>query len=93
MRMGAFLLGGLVGAACVMYLNRNNSWSFAGLSSGAREFAGKRSGAFADSAQKVGSAWNESGLDEVEKMIQKDPAVKHEVDEILSESGNKYMTQ
>ncbi|RKN84615.1 hypothetical protein [Paenibacillus ginsengarvi] len=32
MKMGAFLLGGIVGAAAVMYMNRGGSWSFAGMS-------------------------------------------------------------
>lgn len=97
MKMGAFMLGGLVGAAAVMYFNRNRSWSFAGLSHRTRESVGKMGNAVAatnvSSHKSSKSDWTESGVEEVVDMIRKDPAVKKEVDEILNGSGKSYMTQ
>ncbi|MDF2713307.1 MAG: hypothetical protein K0R28_232 [Paenibacillus sp.] len=98
MKMGAFLLGGLVGAAAVVYFNSNRSFSFAGLSNRSSHSAGKmantgKSNVNASSNTFSGSEWNGAGLNEVEQMIQKDPTVKSQVDDILNKSEQSYMTQ
>ena len=98
MKMGAFLLGGLVGAAAVVYFNSNRSLSFAGLSNRSSHSAGKtanagKTNANAASNKFSSSEWNGAGLNEVEQLIQKDPTVKSQVDEIMNKSEQSYMTQ
>lgn len=92
MRMGAFLLGGIVGAAVVMYMNRNKTM-FAGFSSQMGKMMGKSfpSSARANkSTDKFSGLDNEAGMEKVESMIKQDPEVKHQVDEILHQSGKAY---
>lgn len=101
MRMGAFLFGGLVGAAAVMYLNRNRSgMSFAGMSSQAGDVVGKMVSAASSVSmkpEKTASSFStmpqKDNLDEVEKLIHKDATVKQQVNEILNENGRTFMTQ
>jgi hypothetical protein len=91
MKMGAFLLGGLVGAAVVMYWNRNKTM-FAGFSSHAGNWMGKpfqSSARVNKSTDKFSANDSDAGLEKVESMIKQDPEVKRQVDEILHES-NKY---
>ncbi|TNJ67418.1 hypothetical protein FE784_05540 [Paenibacillus hemerocallicola] len=98
MKMGAFLLGGLVGAAAVVYFNNSRSLSFAGLSNRSNQSAGKtaRSGktqTHTTGNKFSGSEWNGAGLEDVEELIKKDPTVKTQVDEIMNKSEKSYMTQ
>ncbi|GAA3405272.1 hypothetical protein ACFFNY_28720 [Paenibacillus hodogayensis] len=99
MRIGAFLLGGLAGAAVVMYVQRNNPMSFMGMGSSRTHErnktarSGKNFSSHASSGSFSESAWNGSGLDQLEKLIKKDPAVKSQVDEILHKSQESFMTQ
>ncbi|PYI54967.1 hypothetical protein DLM86_10490 [Paenibacillus flagellatus] len=96
--MGAFLLGGIVGAAAVVYWNRNRTMSFAGLSSQAGDVVGKVVKSAAKPASTTTTTFDKSadasrGLDKVEELIQQDPTVKKQVDEILDKSDSPYMTQ
>ncbi|TMV51319.1 hypothetical protein FE783_05925 [Paenibacillus mesophilus] len=98
MRMGAFLFGGLVGAAAVVYFNSNRSFSFAGLSNRSSHSAGKgahsaKTNVNAASNKFSGSDWNAAGMNEVEQLIKDDPTVKSQVDEIMNKSEQSYMTQ
>ncbi|MBD2861342.1 hypothetical protein [Paenibacillus oceani] len=104
MRMGAFLLGGVVGAAAVVYYMRGKHMSFAGLTSQTSDMFSKPTSSkpvkFASSSShsdKFSSSSNssrsESGLGQVEELIAQDAAVKSQVDEILNKSASSYMTQ
>lgn len=103
MRMSSFIAGGIMGAAAAMYLSRNNKPIMFSLSQ-ASESVNRMMDTAMDrmknmmdnrsvgqSGQSTDSA---SGLDKVEKMTERDPQVKQQVDEILKENtGNSYQTQ
>lgn len=95
MRMGAFLLGGLIGAAAVVYFNSGRSWSFAGMSGRASKAAGKgsKSNAVFGTGKSSDSTWSKAGFDDLEQLIEKDPTVKSQVGEILNKSGKVELTQ
>lgn len=98
MRMGAFLFGGLVGAAAVVYFNSSRSLSFAGLSNRSNHSTGKSANSakpqtHSTGNKSAGSEWNGAGLEDVEELIKQDPAVKTQVDEIMNKSEKSYMTQ
>ncbi|CAM3570616.1 hypothetical protein [Marinicrinis lubricantis] len=91
MRMGTFLLGGIAGAAAVMYLSKRNFSVMAvmpqltqGLKNtmqSSRDIGGstsKSSGSGTDSA---------ADLDKVAEMASKDPSVMGEVNKIMEENG------
>lgn len=100
MRMSSFIAGGIMGAAAAMYLSRNNKPIMFSLSQ-----AGESVNRMMDTAmdrmknmmdnRSVGQSTDSaSGLDKVEKMTERDPQVKQQVDEILKENtGNSYQTQ
>jgi hypothetical protein len=96
--MGAFLFGGLVGAAAVVYFNSNRPLSFAGLSNRSNHSAGIAAKSGKTQTQSTGnnfsgSEWNGAGLQDVEELVKKDPTVKTQVDEIMNKSEKSYMTQ
>lgn len=100
MRMGAFLLGGVVGAAAVVYYMRGKNMSLAGFTNQTNDmfskpstskpakFVSSHSDKFSSSSSR-----SDSGLDKVEDLIAQDAAVKSQVDEILNKSESSYMTQ
>lgn len=98
MKMGAFLLGGLVGAAAVVYFGSGRSLSFAGWSNRTSHSSGKaakpfKSSAHASADKSSGKEWNGAGMSDVEELIHKDPTVQGQVDDILNKSDKSYMTQ
>jgi hypothetical protein len=102
--MGAFLLGGIVGAAAVMYMNGSRPWSFAGLANRAGKSMNmgggvkqaNRSAAFASSNKSsADSKWSSAGLEDLESLINEDQTVKGKVDDIIhsSKHTSSGMTQ
>ncbi|WP_240413901.1 hypothetical protein [Paenibacillus periandrae] len=101
MRVGSFLLGGLVGAAAVVYLSgRSRSMLMSSFSSN-NQSIGNNVNKNGSSHQSAGHNANKSasteraGLGRVEEIINKEPALKATVDEILRDSKHKeqYQTQ
>jgi len=90
MRMSSFIIGGLVGAAAVVYFNRNNKPIMFSLSQ-----AGESVNRMVDAAMnKVRENKSDSGLNQVKQMAEKDPEVKHEINEIMKEnSESQFQTQ
>jgi hypothetical protein len=93
MRMGAFLLGGIVGAAAVMYWNRNGMMG---------QVMGKAKTAFSqmneggtvnmtDNWSRNSASASNNGLDKVKEIIDQDPELRKQVDEITSNKSEAYM--
>jgi Sec-independent protein translocase protein TatA len=104
MRMGMFLLGGIVGAAAVVYINRNNmmmsNFSNAGQSVGKMmdnaktKFSSMNMGMNRDSEksnQNSTQSNEKTNLSKVEEIVNKDANLKSQVDEIL-ENNNQSST-
>ncbi len=99
MRMSSFVVGGLVGAAAVMYFSRNNKSMALG---SLNQVMGRTKNSMMDfassamsqgmnknmSSHKQSKADKQAGLDKVEKIINEDPSVKAEVDKIMMSSQN-----
>lgn len=102
--MSGIVIGGLLGAAAAMYFSRTNrTFSFSGISSAGQAIDNivekarskmmppdKRS-YYGDSTanQGAGAATTAAGgINQVETMVNKDPALKAQVNEILSEGGS-----
>jgi len=116
MKIGAFMIGGLVGATAAVMLSRNNrsKWMMAGLSA-AGESMGKMfnqknwltgdresrkwssgeerhtqnkwdSGSSAQSHTASASSASKENLTEVQDIVDKDPELKKQVTQILSEN-------
>lgn len=93
MRMGAFLLGGIVGAACVMYLSKNKgmmitSWDQAGQTVGKMMKTAKHSmqhaamGALDSTLSR--KTEKQSDMEQIEQIVNEDPELKNQVNKILS---------
>lgn len=93
MRAMSFLVGGIVGAAAVIYFMNNNRQGLFLLNAG-EKVAGKwMNGAVNKmSSSKAEESWSGIGLDTVEQMINEDPEVKKAVQDILNKETT-YQTQ
>lgn len=100
MKLGAFVIGGIVGAAAVMMWNRSGrSLRFAGFSSLADTLGSAVTGKMAQSrqesmpaghnrAQPGEMAANSASLDEeVRKMSSRDPQLQRQIKDILTEGA------
>ena len=76
MRMGSFIVGGLLGAALGTYLSRNNNLPMLISKDKMNNFMGATMG-------KV----RNMGFDKIEGLLNKDSAAKRQADEILSENN------
>ena len=94
MRMGAFLLGGLVGAVAVAYLSRSNRpmmlssmMSGQGLGKMMNRAKNRMTGSSAQSSAQSAAQQDTAagGMKQVEKIVKKDPNLKGQVDQILAE--------
>jgi len=79
-RMGGFIVGGLVGAAAAVYFSNNNRPKL--MSAINWNQAVDKAGQFAQSAK---SMWDTSSI--MQNTVTKDPVVKQEVDKILEENN------
>lgn len=102
MRIGTFLLGGIVGAIAVTYMNRNNgmmmaNWANAGQNVGS--MVTKAKSKFSNMNMDMGNTENNADhkmdksnehadLSRVKEILNKDPELKTKVDEILAENQN-----
>lgn len=97
MRMGAFMFGGIVGAALAVAVMRNNKEMRFSMAK-----AGEAMDKMIDDAKNklmdlkftprtilTYSTKNKDGLDRVEEIIHEDPALSHEAKEILAEKGER----
>lgn len=95
MRIGGFLLGSMVGAAAVVYFSRNNkptmasSWSQAGdsinnLVDTARNKMMNMSTKMKQDKQTPSQ--NSNAMEKVEDIVNQDPKVEHQVNEILRDN-------
>ncbi|HEY0826754.1 MAG TPA: hypothetical protein VGE40_01545 [Bacilli bacterium] len=96
MRIGGFLFGSLVGAAAVVYFSRNNkptmasSWSQAGDSiNNLVDTAKNKMMNMSTKMQqnKQNPSQNQTGMEKVEDIVNQDPRVKHQVNEILQDNN------
>lgn len=91
MRMTTFLVGAVAGAAAAMYMNRTNKTVMVGFSQMGENLSkvmDKAMMAVADKGMKpYKEPENNQSLDKVEQLIDCDPAVKSEVNEILAENN------
>jgi Sec-independent protein translocase protein TatA len=98
MRMGTFLLGGIVGAVAVVYMNRNNGMSMSNLANAGQtvgnmvnkaksNFSNMNSNMGMNSNQKTTTDQSNESADfsTVEQIVNKDPELKNKVDEILAD--------
>ncbi|WP_274651675.1 hypothetical protein [Paenibacillus humicola] len=99
MRWSGFLVGGIVGIAAAAYMAKRRPGMFALASSAANEaWSGMKGSAvgavmnrkFGDAAASAGHhAAHQSGeaWGQIEKLVNSDPAVKKQANEIMSEAG------
>lgn len=90
MRIGAFLFGTIVGAASVLYLNRNNKTivaSFSQLGDSMNRFMDKAILNIADKNPNLMKGKNTGSLGEIEDLVNRDPQVKKEVNEIFKQNN------
>lgn len=99
MKLGTFMLGGIAGAAAVIYLNRKSKSMLFSAFSSSSDSMGKvvdkakdtfTSKSFGDSAVRNFSSTSSTGLNQVEKIVKEDPHLKATVNEILHD--NKVST-
>jgi len=92
--MGAFLLGGLVGAVAASYLSRSNRpmmlssmMSGQGLGKMMNRAKNRMTGSSAQSSAQSAAQQDTAagGMKQVEKIVKKDPNLKGQVDQILAE--------
>lgn len=95
MRIGTFLLGGIAGAAAVVYLNRRSKSMLLSAFSSSSESMGKVVDKAKDTwsnkstggtAFKNFSSSGTNNLNQVEKIVKEDPGLKAAVNEILHEN-------
>lgn len=90
MRMTTFLVGAAAGAAAVMYMNRTNKsvmMSFSQMGDNLNKAVDKAMMSMADKSMKTyREPETNQGLDKVEQLVNCDPGVKAEVDQILAEN-------
>lgn len=96
MRLTSFLVGGVVGAAAVMYMSRNNKHmmvSFSQMGDNMTKLMDKfmvnaaEKGMNSKAATKQDAVTTGSGLDQVEDLLNQDPQVKTDVNEILAQNN------
>jgi hypothetical protein len=108
MRLGAFLLGGLVGAAAAIYFsdrqNRSMFFSANTLNGNIGKMWNNSKNRIMNTAMnafmggKTGkeinadSATAQDGLNKVEDIVKQDPALKNTVNDILADSGKTKMS-
>ncbi|MEW9699024.1 hypothetical protein [Paenibacillus sp. SI8] len=108
MKIGTFLLGGIAGAAAVIYLNRKSKSMMLSAFSSSSESVGKvmdkardkfvsktfKDSSIDSSAKSYSSASSGSagGLSQVEKIVKEDPGLKSTVNEILQENEKTTAT-
>jgi hypothetical protein len=106
MRMGMFLLGGIVGAVAVVYMNRNNGMSMSNLANAGQSvgnMVNKAKSNFSNMSSNMGMNSNRSNpttdqsneyadLSTVEHIVKKDPELKNTVDEILADDKKSSST-
>jgi gas vesicle protein len=100
MRVSTFLLGGIAGAAAVIYLNRKSkSMLFSAFSSSSNSMSklmdnskDNMSGKSSQNAAKSTAFNATNNLSQVENMIKEDPSLKHKVNEILSDNHENTQT-
>ena len=81
MRIGAFILGGIAGAATVMLLRKQSVATMAGGLSQLLKGASKK-----DSPGKgLGNLFG-GGMKQIEQLASKDGKVKHEINEVLGQN-------
>ncbi len=95
MRIGGFLLGSLVGAAAVVYFSRNNkptmaaSWSQVGdsinnlVDTATNKIMNMRTNMMQN---KQNPSQNSTGMEKVEDIVNQNPQVKQQVNEILRDN-------
>ncbi|WP_438445575.1 hypothetical protein [Gorillibacterium sp. sgz5001074] len=90
MRMTTFLVGAAAGAAAVMYMNRTNKsvmMSFSQMGDNLNKAVDKAMMSMADRSMKpYREPENSQSLDKVEQLVNCDPQVRSEVDQILAEN-------
>lgn len=93
MRLTSFLLGGVVGAAAIVYMSRNNNnknmmLTFAQISDNMAKMMDKVMMNFADKSMIAKNAKSDANatLGQVDDLMNKDPRVKAEVNEILAQN-------
>ncbi|MCY9664741.1 hypothetical protein M5X11_07200 [Paenibacillus alginolyticus] len=101
MKIGTFLLGGIAGAAAVIYLNRKSKSMLFSAFSSSSESMGKVvdkakdslvNKSFGNSSAKSFSTSNSNGLNQVEKIVKEDPHLKATVNEIMRENKESSST-
>jgi gas vesicle protein len=102
MRMGTFLLGGIVGACAVVYMNRKNGMMLSNFTNAGQSIGNmvnKAKSKFSNmdmdtnsnntNANSInGHSNRDEGLGKVEEIVKKDPNLKNKVDEIMAENNN-----
>ncbi|OCT12504.1 hypothetical protein A8709_32280 [Paenibacillus pectinilyticus] len=95
MKLGTFMLGGIAGAAAVIYLNRKSKSMLFSAFSSSSESMGKvvdkakdsfSNKSFGDSMSRNFSSTSSTGLNQVEKIVKEDPHLKATVNEILQDN-------
>lgn len=95
MKLGTFMLGGIAGAAAVIYLNRKSKSMLFSAFSSSNESMGNvmdkakgtfGSQTFGNSVAKNFSSTSTNGLNQVEKIVKEDPHLKATVNEILQDN-------
>ncbi|GFZ89502.1 hypothetical protein GCM10008018_39570 [Paenibacillus marchantiophytorum] len=103
MKIGTFLLGGIAGAAAVVYLNRKSkSMLFSAFSSSsesmgkvvdkAKDSFSNRTFNSTSTAPKSFTSTGANGLSQVENIVKEDPSLKSTVNEILNENRENTST-
>lgn len=101
MRIGTFLLGGIAGAAAVVYLNRKSKSMLLSAFSSSSETMGKAVDKAKDtfvnkssggSAFKNFSSTSTNSLNQVENIVKEDPQLKATVSDILHENKENTAT-
>lgn len=90
MRTATFLLGTIVGAASVLYLNRNNKTivaSFSQLGDTMNKFMDRAMINLADKNMNQAGRRNTESLNDLEDLVNRDPQVRSEVNQILKQNN------
>jgi hypothetical protein len=103
MRVGTFLLGGIAGAAAVIYLNRKSkSWMLSAFNSSNTSMGNMMDKAKSNFTGKTASTGNmgkaatnfssSNTLNSVEHIVKHDPSLKETVNEILADNKSNTST-
>ncbi|WNR42473.1 hypothetical protein [Paenibacillus roseipurpureus] len=99
MKLGTFMLGGIAGAAAVIYLNRKSKSMLFSAFSSSTDSMGKVmdkakdtfvNKSFGEAISPSFASKSSSGLNPIEKIVKEDPSLKATVNEILQD--NKVST-